>query len=322
MSEKIPVAFTRNIRIEWDWSDLLGDAMAGENLNLAVAGLVLSRNAEVSANTVEKTLRQLGFDRIKSAHYRFSTKDRNAVSKPARTFGYKKLERDGKEYHVVCAVFKGTTTLPDALTDIKSVKDGFMEGGQSCEASLKEYIYGIEGARKDNVVLFITGHSLGASTANIVGRLSRELAHDSARFVYAFASPNYETEGEANDAGSYPNFRYFTNEDDVVPDVPLTIRPHCFSKIGIEHLYNYNTLEPDQKQKFNRVYRYFRGMAFEEDTDLLGLGFKETESMGFKALKNHLAHTYMSFMLSELTDEEIDGYLIEGMRTRAVPPVL
>ena len=50
-------------------------------------------------------------------------------------------------------------------------------------------------------------------------------------------------------------------------------------------------------------------MTFEEDTDLLGLGFRQTESLGYKALKNHLCNTYMSFILSELSDEEIDNYL-------------
>ena len=310
---RIDVAFTRDIRIKWDWNDLLEDAVtAEENLNLTVAGLVLSRNAEISGRTLEKTMRQLGFDRIVSDNYRLSTETKNAVSKPARTFGYKAIEKDGKTYNVVCAVFKGTTTIPDALTDIKSIKDGFLGGGQSCAASLREYISGIDGADIDNTILFITGHSLGAATANVVGRLSRELAHKNASFVYTFASPNYETEGEFNDGKKYPNFRYFTNEDDIVPDVPLRIRPHCFAKIGVEHLFNYHALESEQKQKFNRVYRYFRGMSFEEDTDLLGLEIKKTESLGFKALKNHLAHTYMSFIFSELTDAEIEMYLGAG----------
>ncbi len=39
-------------------------------------------------------------------------------------------------------------------------------------------------------------HSLGAATANVVGRLSREFAKDQSNFVYSFASPNYETDGE------------------------------------------------------------------------------------------------------------------------------
>ena len=308
----IPVTFTKRLRIGWNWDDLMQDATAAEeSINLAVAGLVLSRNAEISALTVEATLRQLDFDRIRSDCYLLSTKTKNQISSPARTFGHKAIERDGKQYHVICGVFKGTTTLSDVITDIKSVADGFYMGGVNCAQSLKEYVGGIEGAEKDNTILFITGHSLGASTANVVGRLCGELAKDAAEFVYTFASPNYETEGEANDGKAYPNFRYFTNRRDIVPTVPARVPPRYFSKIGAEHLYDYETLEEGQKERFLRLYQYFRRIPFEEDTDLLGTGLRESESLGYKALKNHLCHTYMSFILSELSDEEIGKYLIE-----------
>ncbi len=185
------------------------------------------------------------------------------------------------------------------------------EGGKNCADSLGRYISGFEGANRDNTILFITGHSLGAATANVVGRLSRKYANDSACFVYAFASPNYETEGEWNDGKSYPNFHYFTNIDDAVPFVPPRIPPYYFSHIGKEHLFNFNALEQNQKARFQRAYTYFRNVTFEEDRDLLGLGLKKTESMGWKALKNHLCHTYMSFILSELTDEEMSHFILD-----------
>ena len=109
---------------------------------------------------------------------------------------------------------------------------------------------------------------------------------------------------------SYPNFHYFTNIDDVVPTVPPRIPPHYFSKIGKEHLFSYGALEKSQKERFRRAYRYFRGMTYEEDKDLLGLGFRKKEDAGYEALKNHMCHTYMSFILSGLSDEEIDNYLV------------
>ena len=304
------VEFTRGMRIAWNWDDLLADATAPEaNLNLAMAGLVLSSDVELAARKGEAVLRQLGFDEIRSEYYRLSTQTRNEVSNPARTFGHKLLERDGKQWHAICAVFKGTTTIPDCITDIKSNVDGFYESGRNCADSLGAYISGFEGANKDNTILFITGHSLGAATANVVGRLSRRYANDSASFVYTFASPNYETEGEWNDGKSYPNFHYFTNIDDVVPVVPPRIPPHYFSHIGKEHLFNYGALDHDRKARFERAYSYFRNTVFEEDKDLLGLGIRKTESMGYKALKNHLCHTYMSFILSGLSDEEMGNYI-------------
>ena len=306
----IPVEFQKDMRIPWNWDDLLQDATtAGENLNLAMAGSVLSYLVEVGARKGEAALRKLGFDEIKSDYYLLSTGTRNAVSDPARTFGHKELEKDGKTYHAFCAVFKGTTTIPDCITDIESISDGFFYAGRNCMDSLKEYVGSFEGACKDNIILFITGHSLGAATANVVGRLSREIARDEATFVYTIASPNYETEGEWNNGKSYPNFHYYTNKNDVVPVVPPRIPPHYFSKIGKEYFFNYDALDEDQKARFTRAYTYFRGTSFEEDKDLLGLGLKARESLGYNKLKNHLVHTYMSFLLSELTDQEIGLYI-------------
>ena len=307
----IDVDFTKTMRIAWNWDDLLQEATAPEaNLNLAIAGLVLSNEVELAARKGEAVLRQLGFGEIRSEYYRLSTETRNEISNPARTFGHKLLEKDGKQYHAICAVFKGTTTLPDAITDIKSVIDGFYDGGANCADSLRKYINSFEGASKDNTILFITGHSLGAATANVVGRLSREFAYDESNFVYSFASPNYETDGEWNDGKEYPNFHYYTNIDDVVPTVPPRIPPHFFSKIGKEHLFNRGALEQNQRMRFARAYRYFRDMTFEEDKDLLGLRKKKKENAGYETLKNHLCHTYMSFILSELSDEEISNYLV------------
>ena len=304
----IPVEFIKGMRIAWNWDDLLADATAaGENLNLTMAGLVLSNDVEFAARKGESVLRQLGFDEIQSGFYRFSTETRNRISDPARSFGHRLIEKDGKTFHVICAVFKGTTTVPDTITDIKSVADGVYGAGRSCADSLEAYIGSFEGARKDNTILFITGHSLGAATANVVGRLSRGFADDEHCFVYTFASPNYETEGEWNNGKTYPNFHYFTNKDDVVPVVPLRVAPHFFSKIGKEHLFQYGAMDKDQKQRFLRAYRHFRGRTFEEDKDLLGLA--AAESPEYRALKNHLCHTYMSFVLSELSDGEIGLYI-------------
>ena len=287
----------------------VSDACANANVNIVEVTQSVLQDMFAMIMLVEIDKASLGFDEIRSEYYLLSTDTHNEVSNPARTFGHKVLEKNGKQVHVICAVFKGTTTLQDCITDAKSVVDGFYDGGRNCADSLRNYIGSFEGASKDNTVLFITGHSLGAATANVVGRLSREFAKEESTFVYAFASPNYETEGEWNDGKSYPNFHYFTNIDDVVPTVPPRIPPYYFSKIGKEHLFNRGALDQNQKQKFERAYRYFRNMTFEEDRDLLGLGLTQKDHAGYRALKNHLCHTYMSFVLSELSDEEMGKYL-------------
>lgn len=109
----------------------------------------------------------------------------------------------------------------------------------------------------------------------------------------------------------YPNFHYYTNFNDVVPKVPHRIPPHYWSKIGKEHLFNRAALNENQMQRFQRAYRYFRDVTFEEDKDLLGLGFRKKENAGFETLKNNLCFTYMSFILSELSEDEMDNYLVK-----------
>ena len=306
-----PIQFRKEMRIPWNWNDLLQDATkAGENLNLAIAGLILSAKVEVSSRVGEAVLRQLGFNNIESHHYFLSTSTKNGVSNPGRTFGYKKLEKDGKKYHVICAVFKGTTTVHDYITDRKAKYDGFYDAGKNCVNSLKKYMEGIKGAVKDNTILFITGHSLGAATANVVGRLSREYVNDKRIFVYTYASPNYETEGEWKDGKTYSNFHCFTNVDDGITTVPKTKAPRYFAKIGEEHLFNYNELEKDQKKRFGRVYEYIKEETFEEDKYFFGVPLRKMESSTHKAYKNHISRTYLSFILSELSDREIDNFLL------------
>ena len=309
-SHKTELPFTKEVNVNWDWNDLLKDATkTGENAELAIAGLALSRNAEILRVKAEDTLRALGFGDVKSDYYKLSTEHHVRIEKPARTFAHKAVTSNGKQYHIVCALFKGTTTLPDAITDINSLVDGFYFAGRNCTDALEDYIDGISGATRDNTVLFITGHSLGASTANVVGELCLDdgVVNENAEFVYAFASPNYRTDGKENDGESHLNFRTFTNKNDVVPTVPPT-----YTRINKqqEHQFAYNELSSSQKKRFNRVYEYFRGRTFEEDTSLLGLGFAgHGEFKSYEVLKNHLAHTYMSFILSELSDEHIDEHL-------------
>ena len=69
-------------------------------------------------------------------------------------------------------------------------------------------------------------------------------------------------------------------------------------------------MENEQKDRFERVYRYFRGVNYKEDKNMLGMKLTEKGDPGYQTLKRHLCHTYMSLLLSVLPDEEIDRHLI------------
>ncbi len=279
-----------NFSFAWDWSDLLGDAAAQENVHLAVAGLALSCNAESARAGVEGTLRRMGFDYIKSDYYRSDSDHENDVQQPARTFGSRMIETEEGPRFIICAVVRGTSTVSDAVTDMLSISDGFYQAGANCADDLADYMAVMDGITEDNTILFITGHSLGASTANVLGLLAQErgLVRESANFVYTYASPKYKTGSVETGGDEHMNFRTFSNKDDIVPVVPPN-----YAKTGVERIFDYSELEPEQKSRFDRVYGYFRNVSYEKDRDL----------------NSHMLHTYLSFYLSELPDREIDLHL-------------
>ena len=120
----ISVDFTKAMRIAWNWDDLLQDATASEaNLNLVMAGLVLSNEVELAARKGEAVLRQLGFDKIQSDYYRLSTETRNEISNPARTFGYNFLNYQMKKQTNIFVV-KISDKAPDQITDKEKVTGG------------------------------------------------------------------------------------------------------------------------------------------------------------------------------------------------------
>lgn len=286
------------LMIKWDWNDFLKNAStSGENSDLAIAGLVFSNQAEMSKEDVESVLKTVGFTDILSDYYASGTEHENSLSNPARTFAHREMDVNGVEKHIICAVFRGTTSLIDAMTDIKASKDGFKGAGENCVNSLKKYQESINGATKDNTILFITGHSLGASTASEVSLLAGDIADKSATHTYTIATPNYDTMGLKTE--DYQNMYLYTNMDDIVPMVPAN-----FTKVGNEKLYEYSSLSLDAKNKFDRVYKYLRNKTYDEDgnpqtTDLLG------------SLRDHMGFTYLSFILSEKSSAEIDNYIAQ-----------
>lgn len=293
----IDLTFKRPMRLRWDVRALFKDAVVEErDIGLTIAGLALSRASEKSAQLVESVLATLGFGHMRSSHYNDSTLLRNDVSDPARTFAHMAVEVDGRVMHVVCAVFRGTSSVEDILTDLKAARDGFYDAGKNCVDALCAYMRGIEGLTKKSTILYLTGHSLGAATANIVGLLTRGLVDESRKFVYTYASPNYECNGADELDGAFANYHTFTNAADVVPTVP-----HGFFRVGNEYRYDRDALDEACRTTFEHAYEYFCGVAFDDDNDPFGLGpDKGFDDKIAERYKNHVTATYMSLILAEL----------------------
>lgn len=95
----------------------------------------------------------------------------------------------------------------------------------------------------------------------------------------------------------YQNIHMYTNLDDIVPKIPIN-----FKKVGVEKSCSYDTLSSGERAGFDRVYKYFRGKTYTEDGDI-----NSTDLIG--RLRNHMGFTYMSLILSEKSDSEIDNYI-------------
>lgn len=68
------------------------------------------------------------------------------------------------------------------------------------------------------------------------------------------------------------------------------------------NIHSYDTLSSEERAGFDRVYKYFRGKTYTEDGDK-----NSNDLVG--QLRDHMGFTYMSFMLSEKSDSEIDNYI-------------
>ena len=295
----------------WNWSDLdYADSNDDPNFNLTIMGLILATNIECligdkAWSLVASNLIELGFTNI--SHHFFE--DEEDVSCPAMVFARSKEPVHGK--YVVAAIFRGTSSLEDAVSDLKSqLVDGFYEAGTVCVNMLSEYIES-QKLTKENTTLFITGHSYGAANASLTGLLSTELAERDSIFCYPFATPNYYRDGRT---GLGMKMFSFDSSEDIVPQLPVG---DDLDKAGVEIIYDRVDMQmkqPEQYQRFERLYKYFRHRNYDEDFDFMpemftGNRFEEKIRVDSDIIRNHMPYTYMALILSEQPDAVIDTYI-------------
>ena len=307
---KISLPFLNNVTTTWDWSDFdPANPNDTPNLNLTVAGLILASNAEVTRGAhawsqTEDTLTALGFTNI-SHHY---FEDEEKVNFPGMVFARSTETVAGK--YVVAAVYRGSSSIVDAISDIKAEPGGFVEAGVNATNELRNYIES-QGLTKENTILFITGHSYGAATTSLVTIMSADLAERDSIFGYSFATPNYQRNGLTGE--SMKMFSFDSNED-IVPQVPVG---RGLDKTGVCLKYDrldYKLNDPERYERFLKLYKYFRENDYDEDTDFLPpeySGNRRAVRVAFdiKIIRNHMPYTYMALILSALDDETAYSYI-------------
>ena len=299
------------ISVVWNWSDLdYAHSNDEPNINLTVMALVLATNIECTIgdnawSLVESNLRQLGFDNIVSYYF----EEEEDISCAAMVFARSKKPVHGK--YVVAAIYRGTSSYADIISDVKSqLLDGFYEAGAEAADKLREYIYS-QNLTKENTTLFITGHSYGAANASLVSIMSTDLAERDSIFCYSFASPNYYRDGLT---GKGMKMFTFDSAEDIVPQVP--VGPEL-DKTGIEIIYDRFDMqqnEPEEYQRFQHVYNYFRHRDYEEDFDFAPAiytlnRYSDDTREDSEVIRNHMTYTYMALILSEQPYDVIDSYI-------------
>ena len=300
-----------DIKATWDLSDFDPSNPNDEpNQNIKIMALILATNAESTVglhawSLVEYSLRRLGFTNVVHRNFELSEQ----VNHPAMAFGIHTEKVAGKS--LVACVCRGSSSFVDFISDGLAEPGGFEDAGVNATNALRAYCAS-QGLTKENTILFICGHSYGASTASLVGISSTDLAERDSIFCYSYATPNYIRHGMT---GEGMKMFSFNSNEDVVPQVPVgpnldkTGKVYTFDRLDLE------LNHPDQYARFLRLYKHYRDCDYDKDSDYLpdAYTFKPyvKDPVNVEIIRNHMPYTYMPFLLCELTDEVMETYIVD-----------
>lgn len=182
--------------------------------------LALSAASEQSQSNVESLLG--GSLVLKILILTIMTSLYTSYAQPGVTFGHKNLTVSGEEQHIFAAVVRGTTNAADVITDLYSIYGAFQVSGQNVYNLLDSYIEDYCHLNPDEIgeaaCFFVTGHSLGGATGNVLVQKLNESYGTQKVFAYTFASPTTAFPSAlSNESGNIYNI---LNNEDLVPLLP------------------------------------------------------------------------------------------------------
>lgn len=181
----------QNIDIEWD-DDWFSHSSYEYNNDIAKAALVLGGTAESKSDgEIRQVLSAMGFRYVWSRQY-----DTYAnIQAPAYVIASKQIKINGIIKELISITVRGTTTFEDIINDIYDGAQGFVASKDFVLDGFNNYLEFTYGSKlkKENVILFISGHSLGGATASsLATNLNDSGRFDSENiFTYTFAPPSY-----------------------------------------------------------------------------------------------------------------------------------
>lgn len=232
---------TENTAITWKESSEYNHALATWSMYLSNAAynplpddmlLNIPESFMTDPTTIESVLTNNNFENIEQYHY-----DESQINTAAHTIAHKKIINvDGSYKTLITIAVRGTAASIEWLTDIASFlqdqQTGFLGAKNDVLVNLNEYLETYENCFEDERIILVTGHSLGAAVANLVGDAlnnSEEWGSDNV-YAYTFATPN---------VGNQLNSEHFNifnilNRNDIVTLLPFSLIP---SAIAGEYLW-------------------------------------------------------------------------------------
>ena len=241
--KNLNLKFKDSTQISFNWGrDLFKENAAATNsynVDLAKAAIYLCEGTYHGQEDAEERMSNLGLSDPDSDYYEIDAQTNTSPITAASDV----ITLGNEQYLFVAVAVRGTQgdilkgDIWDFLTDLRSGLlnvDGFTEPGENGKTFVRNYCENMSdqtGINKNHTILFVTGHSLGATIAGqIAGDLQDEVASQNHIFVYTFASPFYETHGR--NVSSYTNIHNLVNTEDYVPNFPLGGK-----RYGVDHTF-------------------------------------------------------------------------------------
>lgn len=175
----------KQLQMDWGWDLILkGDSDNYDN-RLSKIALALSAAAEKSESDVKSLINELG-----------ATSAVSTQGFPQMTMGYKTITNtDGEKTYVFIVVCRGTSNVGDGINDALSSIGPYDWGASALKNGLNKYIKQCASENntvinKDNIKIFMTGHSLGGASTNIVAEGLNSDYGSKNVFAYTFAAPS------------------------------------------------------------------------------------------------------------------------------------
>ena len=244
--------------------------------DISISGRGSEMGSSSSSMKAKQLMERLGMDDVVDLSLKDANSGYNEAYKDQHlteaAIGHRTVKYDNKTKEIIQVVIRGTNGTLDewqsnfdvgstanfsAMRDAKGWRKstnhmGFDITANRVRTILKTYVN--KNCGGDEKVFWITGHSRGASIANILGAYLVDEGYTV--FDYTYATP---TTTLAPDAGSYKGIYNLVNKDDFVPYLPMW---------GFRHYGK--TAKIDVTSSYEKEWEKFTGI-WDYDPDTLGL---------------------------------------------------